>query len=287
MAVLTSPCVGVCRLDDATGLCVGCARTGDEIANWSAWDADRRRAVWDDLAARRTEGGFGHPALDLSGPEVARMLADRLAAATGTWTVGTYGALAAFAADDGPAARRATPGATVLLGPGGALRVRPGKNRLRAFAADPQAGPVTFALFREKLPPRPPAAVREIGPDRDPLDPADRDEVLFDLGLGRRHMTFGVRTGDGRLIDRLRAAEGRSLLADGSLWEALVAASPRRVVESPIARIEVRRAIPPRDGAPPDGPHGHLMPDLLALGLDQDPALGLPETYLGVLTHCP
>ncbi|MEM8878798.1 MAG: DUF1289 domain-containing protein, partial [Pseudomonadota bacterium] len=29
-----SPCVGLCRLDEATGYCLGCARTGDEIADW-------------------------------------------------------------------------------------------------------------------------------------------------------------------------------------------------------------------------------------------------------------
>ena len=31
-----SPCVGVCTLDEATGFCLGCYRTADEIKNW--WD---------------------------------------------------------------------------------------------------------------------------------------------------------------------------------------------------------------------------------------------------------
>ncbi len=33
---IESPCVGVCTLDDSTGFCLGCYRTGDEIRNW--WD---------------------------------------------------------------------------------------------------------------------------------------------------------------------------------------------------------------------------------------------------------
>ena len=30
-----SPCIGVCELDLQSGLCVGCLRTGQEIATWS------------------------------------------------------------------------------------------------------------------------------------------------------------------------------------------------------------------------------------------------------------
>jgi len=29
-----SPCVKVCVLDPVTGWCIGCGRTGDEIAGW-------------------------------------------------------------------------------------------------------------------------------------------------------------------------------------------------------------------------------------------------------------
>jgi uncharacterized protein len=40
---LETPCVDICHLDKATGLCEGCGRTGDEIASWIKFtDADRR-----------------------------------------------------------------------------------------------------------------------------------------------------------------------------------------------------------------------------------------------------
>jgi uncharacterized protein len=49
-----SPCINVCRIDDATGLCVGCLRTLEEIAAWSVLSDDERRDVWTRLAMRAT-----------------------------------------------------------------------------------------------------------------------------------------------------------------------------------------------------------------------------------------
>jgi uncharacterized protein len=48
-----SPCISVCRIDEATGLCVGCLRTLDEIAAWSMLDDDARRDVWRAIGGRR------------------------------------------------------------------------------------------------------------------------------------------------------------------------------------------------------------------------------------------
>ena len=50
---VASPCTSVCRMDDASGLCVGCARTLDEIANWSVLDDDARRTIVAALPARK------------------------------------------------------------------------------------------------------------------------------------------------------------------------------------------------------------------------------------------
>lgn len=54
-----SPCIDVCRIDAASGLCEGCLRTLDEIATWSGLDDDAKRAVWQRLAVRRAQ----HPQL--------------------------------------------------------------------------------------------------------------------------------------------------------------------------------------------------------------------------------
>jgi predicted Fe-S protein YdhL (DUF1289 family) len=50
-----SPCVSICRMDAASGLCVGCLRTLDEIAAWSVLDDGERRAVWQRILSRREE----------------------------------------------------------------------------------------------------------------------------------------------------------------------------------------------------------------------------------------
>jgi predicted Fe-S protein YdhL (DUF1289 family) len=49
---IETPCVKICEID-ADGLCVGCARTLDEIAGWVSLPADRRRAVMATLPIRR------------------------------------------------------------------------------------------------------------------------------------------------------------------------------------------------------------------------------------------
>ena len=52
-----SPCIGVCSMDDSTGLCQGCYRTMDEIQQW--WDLDNtQKQVVIDLAGEREAQQF-------------------------------------------------------------------------------------------------------------------------------------------------------------------------------------------------------------------------------------
>jgi len=50
---LPSPCINICRMDEATGWCAGCLRALDEIALWSRLSEPAKQAVWDELAQRR------------------------------------------------------------------------------------------------------------------------------------------------------------------------------------------------------------------------------------------
>jgi predicted Fe-S protein YdhL (DUF1289 family) len=48
-----SPCINVCTISPRTGWCEGCYRTLDEIAEWSQFSVDDKRAVLARLPARR------------------------------------------------------------------------------------------------------------------------------------------------------------------------------------------------------------------------------------------
>jgi len=52
---VASPCISVCRIEGATGLCVGCLRTLDEIAAWGTLDNAARRRVWLAIEQRRSQ----------------------------------------------------------------------------------------------------------------------------------------------------------------------------------------------------------------------------------------
>lgn len=48
-----SPCINVCVMDKASGLCQGCLRTLDEITAWGRASDPQRLAILDAVAARR------------------------------------------------------------------------------------------------------------------------------------------------------------------------------------------------------------------------------------------
>jgi predicted Fe-S protein YdhL (DUF1289 family) len=50
-----SPCINICRMVPATGLCEGCMRTIDEIVAWGRADDDYKRAVWTEIRRREAQ----------------------------------------------------------------------------------------------------------------------------------------------------------------------------------------------------------------------------------------
>lgn len=59
-SAVPSPCVNVCRMEAASGLCAGCWRTIDEIAAWSKMDDEGKRQVWQQITLRKA----GAPVVD-------------------------------------------------------------------------------------------------------------------------------------------------------------------------------------------------------------------------------
>jgi uncharacterized protein len=55
-----SPCINICRMDEASGWCEGCLRSIDEIVAWSSLGDEAKRRVWALLPARREQWGQRH-----------------------------------------------------------------------------------------------------------------------------------------------------------------------------------------------------------------------------------
>lgn len=53
---ISTPCIGICRLDDATGLCQGCGRSMAQIAAWPRLSEPERKALMAQLPGPRTDG---------------------------------------------------------------------------------------------------------------------------------------------------------------------------------------------------------------------------------------
>ncbi|MBN9534429.1 MAG: DUF1289 domain-containing protein [Alphaproteobacteria bacterium] len=49
---MKSPCINVCVMAPASGLCTGCGRTLDEIARWGGMNDGERTAIMAALPAR-------------------------------------------------------------------------------------------------------------------------------------------------------------------------------------------------------------------------------------------
>ena len=57
LSTIPSPCIGVCSLDEVSGQCIGCLRTGDEIMAWPGADDAGRLAILARLKERRRAVG--------------------------------------------------------------------------------------------------------------------------------------------------------------------------------------------------------------------------------------
>jgi uncharacterized protein len=50
-----SPCISVCAMDEPTGLCLGCYRTIEEIAQWWDLDTNSQQKIMDQVNQRQAK----------------------------------------------------------------------------------------------------------------------------------------------------------------------------------------------------------------------------------------
>ena len=202
---------------------------------------------------------------------VELLLRDHLADPACTWSLGAYGAVAAFARDPAESAAFCEGGRIGLATPRGAIALTASPD-LVPFAYETGftggwSQAVALCLPAQACAMGRRVVLTELGPDEAASRAQDRGAILFDLGLGLRAVDACVRVADPCLVDRLRAACGRPILAPGAAIGALLMeASPHRVFSARFGRVEVYTPIPPAGGASALGPHTHILPQLLRLG---------------------
>ena len=282
-----SPCVGVCTLDQATGWCLGCGRSGDEVARWIAMSEAERLACWAELPRRLERLAVAAHLLPWAPAEIADWTGETLAAGAGTWVVGVPGALAEFPCGPAHGVKLAR-GPDAVFGRAGkaAFRLRL-HEKLRAFAFG-KTGPIVLGLPKAHIVLPVAATLTLLGPDDRAIDAQHRAQSLFDFGLGRASSRFCIRTGNADLIAALKAQCGQPwpqvMAAVGPM---LLAHNPHRVVESSLARIEVTAPIPAPGTVTPAGAHTHFLPEFLQAGEEAPAGLALPDYALPVAIYYP
>ncbi|MCP5156867.1 MAG: hypothetical protein H6983_22010 [Ectothiorhodospiraceae bacterium] len=219
---------------------------------------------------------------------VTALLPRLLGRPRGGAAVGVPGAIAEFTCVEGEPVAAEAGGATwhSLRTARGAARVDVDGARPLAWQApagrDHWLTGLAFCLPTTLAVSAPRTVLTELGPDHDALDPARRDDVRFDLGLGIDHVEMSVRSGDPEVVGALRAACGVPVLAaDSPAMAVIKAASPHRILTSRLARVEVYQPIPSRSRGErtPPGPHTHLLPFLLAHRRSHAPELPVPPGH--------
>lgn len=219
--------------------------------------------------------------LDLASDQAADLVETLLRTGAGVWTMGIEGAVAEFTCEgNGTQVRRDGLRIEARTAHGGVhLTIGP---HTRLLALTDRLGP-DRVISLHLVVPRPAETgggrVRVTGPDVDALRPADRDHRLIDLGVDHPSIAFCVRTADRDLVEQMRELEleraGWRQVLD-HFGERLVAASPHRVVTSPIGRVEAYTPTP----AP-------LLGAGLELGREHPVGMGIPTEFLSGAAYYP
>ncbi|WP_291158083.1 DUF1289 domain-containing protein [Hyphomicrobium sp.] len=272
-----SPCIGICKLDDASGYCLGCGRTGTEIGNWISMSEGQRDAVWLTLPSRLSALSVRVRLLPWTRDELLNWARDTVEARRGTWCTGAPGAVAEFPCTSGRTISvDLEQDSLVARAPDASFRLRV-SDKVRAFAFS-EGGPIVLGLPKARAAIRSTSVLTPLGSDSDAIDAEHKAEQLFDYGIGRKNSRFCVRTSDDALLSALSDNAGRHW-ADvmKAIGMQVLSSSPTRVVESAAARIEVFAKIPLPGELSPPGAHTHLLPDFLKGGEEIASSLAPPD----------
>jgi hypothetical protein len=199
----------------------------------------------------------------------AGCIAAQLADAETQWSLGTFGAIAEFARDPDETADVQCAGTafSVVTSRGG-IRIEPHRDmRLFAFETTTKQSwspRIAICLPTDRCAMSGLGALTELGPDARALREEDRASILFDLGIGALQVDACVRVSNPAVAAQLRTHCGQPTFAAGNPAGGIILAhSPHRVFISRVGRVEIFQPIPPVHGKSPEGPHTHVLLDLL------------------------
>ena len=224
---------------------------------------------------------------------IDQLIHEHLKSPESSWSMGSYGAVAEFFQEPGEAIDNDGSGELVRITPRGSIRIEAQEDL--GICAYEHAGSYGnakqhIALCLPEGTSRMSAndVLTELGPDVSALSENARNAILFDLGVsslgsGCFQLDFCIRTGDSDLIDFLRDHCGSSIFEHGSLvFPRLLESQPHRVVITRLGRIEVYQAIGGEhtDDKTPEGPHTHLLPELLSLNVTHSADVPIREGWV-------
>lgn len=223
----------------------------------------------------------------MTGTDTVRsLLRDHLLDPGSQWNLGTFGAIAEFMRDTGESFEIVDePGRLSVTTARGGIGFG-ALDGVRLFASESAVGSgwnhhVALCLPEGACAMNRRTVLTELGLDAGALRPQDAAGILFDMGLGTLQADICIRTADPALIAALRAEAGRSLFEPGNrAMGAIVAAGPHRVFLARFGRCEVYQPIPPADGRSPEGPHTHVLPQLLRSGRTHAATEPVPEGFV-------
>ncbi len=207
--------------------------------------------------------------------------------------MGSYGAVAEFFQDAGEVIDSDSSDDLICLTPRGGIRIELQENiGICAYENTSSHGTarqhIALCLPEDSSGMSNNEVLTELGQDVSALGTDDRDALLFDLGVsslgsGCFQLDFCVRTSDLDLIEFLREHCGSSIFEHGSpVFPRLLESQPQRVVITRLGRIEVYQAIGGEhtDDKTPEGPHTHLLPELLGLNLTHSADAPIKEGWV-------
>ncbi len=225
--------------------------------------------------------------------ELSELLAEHLSNPESSWSMGSSGAVAEFFQDAGEVIDTGSSDDLTRLTPRGGIRIELQQDvGICAYENKSSHGTarhhIAFCLPEGSSGMSNNEVLTELGQDVSALSADDRDALLFDLGVsslgsGCFQLDFCVRTNDLDLLEFLREHCGSSIFEHGSpVFPRLLESQPQRVVITRLGRIEVYQAIGGEhaDDKTPEGPHTHLLPELLGLNLTHSAEVPIKEGWV-------